>query len=66
MNVELTVERSGAVSQVRILESSRNADFDKAAQAAVRSARFLPLPKTFPARRLAIELPFTYASKNHK
>jgi hypothetical protein len=30
VNVELTVERAGAVSRVRILEGSRNADFDKA------------------------------------
>lgn len=65
MNVELTVEGSGAVSQLRILERSRNADFDRAALAAVRSARFLPLPKAFPGR-LTIELPFTYASKKHK
>jgi TonB family protein len=66
VNVELTVERAGAVSRVRILEGSRNADFDKAAQAAVRGARFLPLPKAFPAASLTIELPFTYASKKHK
>jgi TonB family protein len=43
VNVELTLERSGAVSHMRILERSRSADFDKAAQAAVRNARFLPL-----------------------
>jgi TonB family protein len=66
VKVELTVERSGAVSRVRVLEGSRNADFDQAAQAAVRGARFLPLPKAFPAASLTIELPFTYASKKHK
>lgn len=54
-----------AIAYTAVL-ASRNADFDKAAQAAVRGARFLPLPKAFPAASLAIELPFTYASKKHK
>jgi TonB family protein len=66
VKAELTVERSGAVSRVRVLEGSRNADFDESAQAAVRGAHFLPLPKAFPAGSLRIELPFAYASKKHK
>ena len=66
LKVELTVERSGAVSRVRVLERSSDPDFDKAAKAAVDGALFLPLPDAFPAPRVTIELPFTYDARKHK
>jgi hypothetical protein len=44
----------------------RNGDFDKAALAAVRGARLLPLPSSFPAPTLVIKLSFTYDQQERK
>ncbi len=66
LKVEITVERSAAVSRLRVLQRSGDPGFDKAAEAAVGSGRFLPLPKAFPAPRLVIELPFPYDARKHK
>ena len=50
VDIEFTVERDGAVSEVRLLKSSGTPALDRAAQNALPSSRLLPLPADYAPR----------------
>lgn len=57
---ELLVERDGTLSALRMLRSAGTPALDRAAQSALTSSRFLPLPADYGPPRLTIRLTFFY------
>ena len=60
VNFEFTVERNGSMSALRMLKSSRTASLDKAAQFALTSSHFLPLPDDYGPPRVTMQVTFFY------
>ena len=60
VDFEFTVERSGAVLSVRLLKSSGTGALDRAAQNALSSGRYLPLPDDYRPPRLTVQVTFYY------
>jgi TonB family protein len=60
VDFEFTVERSGAVLEVRLLKSAGTAALDRAAQNALSSGRYLPLPDDYRPQRLTVQVTFYY------
>jgi TonB family protein len=59
VDIEFTVERDGRISSVKIL-SSGISDFDKAAQTALESSHFLPLPDGYTPPRMTLKTRLSY------
>jgi TonB family protein len=60
VDIEFVVERDGSLSSVQIIKKSGTAPLDKAAQNALQSSRFLPLPADYGPPRLTIVASFYY------
>jgi protein TonB len=60
VDFEFTVERDGSVSSLRVLKSSGTASLDRAAQNALTSGRFMPLPDDYGPPRVTIQVTFSY------
>ncbi|HXY41566.1 MAG TPA: energy transducer TonB [Vicinamibacteria bacterium] len=60
VDFEFTVERNGTVSSLRLLKTSGTASLDRAAQNALTSSRYLPLPADYGPPRLTIQVSFYY------
>ncbi len=60
VDFEFTVERNGSISSLRILKSSGTASLDRAAQNALTSGRFLPLPDDYGPPRVTMQVTFLY------
>jgi TonB family protein len=57
---EFTVERDGSISALHLILPSGTASFDRAAQNALTSSHFLPLPSDFGPPRVTMRLTFGY------
>jgi TonB family protein len=57
---EYVVERDGSVSSLRLMNSTGSRAMDKAAENALRGARFLPLPQDYAPPRVKMGLAFLY------
>ncbi len=55
-----TVERDGTLSECRILKSSGTLSLDRAAESALRSSRYLPLPNDYRPPRVTMQVTFVY------
>jgi TonB family protein len=60
VELEFTVERNGTLSALRILRASGTPPLDEAAQKAISSSRFLPLPADYKPPRLPLQVSFSY------
>jgi len=60
VDFEFTVERNGTVSSLRLLKSSGTQSLDRAAQNALTSSRYLPLPADYGPPRITIQVTFYY------
>jgi TonB family protein len=60
VDFEFTVERNGTVSVLRMLKSSGTASLDRAAQNALTSSRYLPLPDDYRPRSVTMQVTFVY------
>jgi TonB family protein len=60
VDFEFTVERSGSMSALRMLKSSGTTSLDRAAQNALTSSRFLPLPDDYGPPRVTMQVTFYY------
>jgi len=57
---EITVERDGTLSAIRILRSTGTPALDRAVQNALTNSRFLPLPADYGPARVTMRLLFEY------
>ncbi len=60
VDFEFTVERNGSISALRMEKSSGTAAFDKAAQFALTSSRWDPLPDDYGPPRVTMKVTFFY------
>jgi TonB family protein len=60
VDLELTVERDGSISSLRLRTSSASPLLDRAAEDAVRASVLLPLPVDFPSPRVKMQTTFFY------
>jgi TonB family protein len=60
VDFEFTVERDGSMSAPRLLKSSGTASLDRAAQNALTSSRFMPLPDDYGPPRVTMQVTFFY------
>lgn len=60
VDFELTVERNGSMSALRMLKSSGTTSLDRAAQYALTGSRFLPLPDDYGPPRVTMQVTFFY------
>ena len=60
VDFEFTVERDGSMSALRMLKSSGTPSLDKAAQYALTSSRWLPLPDDYGPPRVTMQVTFVY------
>ncbi len=60
VDFEFTVERDGSMSALRLLKSSGTASLDRAAQYALTSSRFMPLPDDYGPPRVTFQISFNY------
>jgi periplasmic protein TonB len=60
VDFEFTVERDGSMSGLRLLKSSGTASLDRAAQNALSSSRWLPLPNDYGPPRVTMQVSFFY------
>jgi protein TonB len=60
VDFEFTVERNGAISALRLLKSSGTPSLDRAAQNALTSSRFMPLPNDYGPPRVTMQVTFFY------
>jgi protein TonB len=60
VDFEFTVERNGSMSALRMLKSSGTASLDRAAQNALSSSRFMPLPDDYGPPRVTMQVTFFY------
>lgn len=59
---EIVVERDGAMSAARMLESSGTATLDRAVANALANARLPPLPELYPAPDVMVQVTFAYGA----
>jgi protein TonB len=60
VDFEFVVERDGSMSALRLLKSSGTASLDRAAQNALTSSRWLPLPDDYGPSRVTMQVTFFY------
>jgi TonB family protein len=60
VEIEFTVERDGSVTGLRVTGPAGLAAFDRAAQNALTSGRFLPLPGDFRPASVSMRVIFFY------
>jgi TonB family protein len=60
VDFEFTVERNGAMSALRMLKSSGTSSLDRAAQNALTSSRWMPLPDDYGPPRVTMQVTFFY------
>jgi periplasmic protein TonB len=60
VDFEFTVERNGSMSALRMMKSSGTVSLDRAAQFALSSSRFLPLPDDYGPPRVTMQVTFFY------
>jgi protein TonB len=60
VDFEFTVERNGTMSSLKLLKSSGTASLDRAAQNALLSSRYLPLPDDYGPPRITMNVTFYY------
>ena len=60
VDFEFTVERDGSMSALRMLKSSGTVSLDRAAQNALSSSRWMPLPDDYGPPRVTMQVTFFY------
>jgi TonB family protein len=60
VDFEFTVERDGSISALRLLKTSGTSSLDRAAQNALTSSRWLPLPDDYRPQRITMQVSFHY------
>ena len=60
VDLELTVERDGKMSSLRLLRSSGTPSLDRAAESALSASRFLKLPQDYGPTRVTMQVSFYY------
>jgi TonB family protein len=60
VDFEFTVDRNGSISALRMERSSGTSSFDKAAEFALTSSRFLPLPDDYGPPHVTMRVTFIY------
>jgi len=60
VDFEFTVEKSGTMSALRMLKSSGTSSLDKAAQFALTSSHWMPLPDDYGPPRVTMQVSFFY------
>ena len=60
VDFEFTVARDGSVLQIRLLKSSGTQSLDRAAQYALSSSRYLPLPDDYRPSQVTMQVTFIY------
>jgi TonB family protein len=60
VDFEFTVARNGDVLQIRLLKSSGTQSLDRAAQNALSSSRYLPLPDDYRPPQVTMQVTFVY------
>jgi len=60
VDLELTVERDGSLSNLRMLKSSGTPALDRAAANSLLGSRLLPLPRDFGPPRVTMQVTFFY------
>ena len=60
VDFEFAVEKDGSMSALRMLKSSGTPALDRAAQNALASSRFLPLPSEYAPARVTMSVTFVY------
>jgi protein TonB len=60
VELEVVIEPSGRVAQVRVVSSSAQPALDEAAVEAVRGLRPVPIPGHLPKRELRVRLPLVF------
>jgi TonB family protein len=63
VDFEFVVDRSGAMTDVRLLESSGTPSYDRAARNALLASLLLPLPKDFAPTTVAMKVGFVYGMR---
>jgi protein TonB len=60
VDLEFTLEKNGSMSALRILKSSGTASLDEAAQNALSTGKFAPLPNDYRPPRVTMQVTFFY------
>ena len=60
VDFEFTVDREGALTSLRVLNSSGTSSLDKAAESALTTSQLAPLPRDYRMRQLTIQVSFLY------
>ena len=60
VDFEFTVQRNGSVLEIRLLKTSGTASLDRAAQNALSSSRYLPLPDDYRPPQVTMQVTFVY------
>jgi membrane dipeptidase len=60
VDIQFTVEHDGKVSSVRIVKTSTTTALDRAAERAIESSKFLPLPADYSPPRVTMQVGFFY------
>jgi TonB family protein len=63
VDFEFVVDRSGTMTEVRLLESSGTPSYDRAARNALLASLLLPLPKDFAPATVAMKVGFVYGMR---
>jgi periplasmic protein TonB len=63
VDFEFVVDRSGRITDVRLLESSGTPSYDRAARNALLASLLLPLPKDFAPTTVAMRVGFVYGMR---
>ena len=66
VDVEFVVERDGAMSALRVVESSGSVSLDRAAVSAIGSGRFLPLPEAYPSESVMMRVRLVHGGGTKK
>ena len=66
VDVEFVVERDGATSALRVVESSGSVSLDRAAVSAMGSGRFLPLPEAYPSESVMMRVKLVHGGGRKK
>jgi TonB family protein len=63
VNLEMTVERDGSMSALRMLSSTASPIQDEAAHTALQSSRFAALPEDYTGARVTMQVTFFYKER---
>jgi TonB family protein len=60
VDLEMTVERDGTISDLKLLKTAGNPALDRAARNALLGSRLLPLPADYAPPRVTMQVTFFY------